>query len=665
MNSKFNYGAVFKITREDSLSDIEQNLIQMKRSGFNTVVVWPACFWWEENGPDYPFATGKKVLELAERVGLKVVMELAGQLTSMEYAPDFLMKDEYYAIDEKGHVEWAQGSFGFLNYYHPEVRKLVVSHFKAAAKAYKGYPSLLSYDIFNETMFRSFDKYTLKEFQKWLENKYVTIEKLNSVWERTYKDFSSVSFTKWKWMSVMPVADYNAFRRESIAVILKDWYKAVKEVDEATPIMADNVYAQSSPLGLYFRPQDDYGMKRAVDEIGMSFYPKQRNGTFEPALRHNIFDGFYSASNGDGFWIAEMQTHNQSVFAPTTCVDPKELKQWCMEGYSAGAKSLIYWMWRPFNKGLQTLGRGLVNYKNEPTERLEAASELAEIFRENGIIRPVKSEIGIIYDPITEDIVRSISGVPDLEQNLYNLSLFGAYKAFLKNNICPDIVTFENFSEYKVVILSNQAVLSEKNIKALEDYVKAGGIIIADGSFGIVNEESLSFNTLPAGGLNPLVGEELLDFDNKSAVFEYNGDLIDGYFGRNIVRITSGRVLSAFADQNPAIVEMVSGKGKIITVNTYVWYGYAKENFKPTTAEIFAKHLVNQYCKNKVSTDLNVTVRISENKDAYLVFVFNYSDKMQSGDIKLSGNINKTINLSVEPSGAEIVKIKKGGKIVC
>ena len=424
MNSKFNYGAVFKITREDSLSDIKQNLIQMKESGFNTVVVWPAFFWWEEKGEDYPFATGKKVLEFADEIGIKVVMELAGQLSAMEYAPDFLMKEEYYAIDRDHHREWAQGSFGFLNYYHPEVKELVISQFKAAAEAYKNSPALLSYDIFNETMFRSFDDYTKSEFQNWLKTKYKTIEKLNSVWERTYKDFSQISFEKWLWMSIMPLADYNAFRRESIAIILKDWYAAVKEVDPNHPIMADNVYAQSSPLGLYFRPQDDYGMKSAVDEIGMSFYPKQKNGTFEPALRHNIFDGFYSASNGDGFWIAEMQTHNQSVYAPTTCVNPKELKQWCLEGYSAGAKSLIYWMWRPFNKGVQTLGRGLVNYKNEPTERLKVATELSKLFNEMGVIKPLKSEIAILYDPITEDIVRLVSAAPELEQNLYNLSIF-------------------------------------------------------------------------------------------------------------------------------------------------------------------------------------------------------------------------------------------------
>ena len=141
------------------------------------MVVWPAFFWWEEKNPHYPFATGKKVLEFADEIGIKVVMELAGQLSAMEYAPDFLMKEEYYAIDENGHREYGQNSFGFLNYYHPEVKELVISQFKAAAEAYKNSPALLSYDIFNETMFRSFDDYTKSEFQNWLKTKYKTIEK--------------------------------------------------------------------------------------------------------------------------------------------------------------------------------------------------------------------------------------------------------------------------------------------------------------------------------------------------------------------------------------------------------------------------------------------------------------------------------------------------------
>ena len=77
----------------------------------------------------------------------------------------------------------------------------------------------------------------------------------------------------------------------------------------------------------------------------------------EPAQRWQIFEGMFDASGREGFLISEMQTHIQALFNPDTAVRPFELKQWCMEGVAHGARGLIYWMWRPFRKGLQTLGR--------------------------------------------------------------------------------------------------------------------------------------------------------------------------------------------------------------------------------------------------------------------------------------------------------------------
>ena len=49
----FLYGSVIKLGREDTLSDIENNFIQMKESGLDTVVVWPSSFWWEEKKEEW------------------------------------------------------------------------------------------------------------------------------------------------------------------------------------------------------------------------------------------------------------------------------------------------------------------------------------------------------------------------------------------------------------------------------------------------------------------------------------------------------------------------------------------------------------------------------------------------------------------------------------
>lgn len=659
MNSFFHYGSVLKVTREDTLEDIENIFIKMKSSGFNTVVIWPAAFWWEDRSSDYPFSTGKKILDIAEKYDLKIVMELAGQLTSMEYAPDFLMKEEYYPVDADGHREFGQSSFGFLNYFHPKVKKIICDHYKKAAEAYKDHPALLGYDIFNETMYRSFDEYTMAEFRIWLEEKYGDIRRLNEVWERTYSSFEQVGYEKWKWMSIMPEADYNAFRKDAIARFLKDWRNAVYSVDNSHIIMADNIYSQVSPIGLYSRPQDDFALKDVCDEIGMSFYPKQNNGTFEPMLRHEIFDGFYAASKRSGFWIAEMQTHIQAIFNSNTCVTVNELKQWCLEGYSAGAKALIYWMWRPFNKGIQTLGRGLVNYKGESTERLELAAELSKLFENIGTIKPLKARIGLLYDPLCEDFQRIFSGNYKQEENIYNLSLFGAYKAFFKNNIRCDIIRLEEIKDYSIIILSNHLVMSEKSAAALAEYANQGGVIIADGRFGTVDETSLLNDSLPGGNLNPLIGEEFFDFDNSESSFVLNGVKIEGCFGREQMKVIDGKIIAQFSDGLPAAVENTVGKGKIITFNTSVWYEYVREDSVSDSAQTLAAMLADEFNLRDIYTDMNVTVRISENAESYYIFVFNYSEEMQCGDISF-GDLNK-IYVEVKVDDVAVIEVKKEG----
>ena len=147
--SDFLHGAVLKVTREDTLPDIEKHLLIMKESGFNIAVIWPSAFWWEEKKEGYPFNTGKEILRIAEKLGMKIIMELAGQISSLEYMPDFLMKKEYYSYDENGNINRGYDSYGFLNFLHPEVNDIICKHFSLTARTYRDFPALLAYDVFN------------------------------------------------------------------------------------------------------------------------------------------------------------------------------------------------------------------------------------------------------------------------------------------------------------------------------------------------------------------------------------------------------------------------------------------------------------------------------------------------------------------------------------
>lgn len=264
-------GTVFKVQREYTLDDIRRYLGDIRRNGMKIVVIWPAIFWWEDRTkPGYPYNTGREILAYAQEIGLEIIMETAGQIPMLEYAPDFVMKDAYLPVTVEGQVRRNGGSYGFLNYFHPEVAALVERQLVGVCEAYRDYPALYGYDIFNETMFESYDEYTLQRFRDWLRRKYGTIERLNDVWDRVYYDWSQIQFTRWVWASVMPVVDLIEFQKDCIGMQLAEWREIVHRVDPNHPALADNLYSMFCGT-----PNDnEWVTDENVDELGMSYYPK-------------------------------------------------------------------------------------------------------------------------------------------------------------------------------------------------------------------------------------------------------------------------------------------------------------------------------------------------------------------------------------------------------
>lgn len=293
-SNEFMYGVVFKVEREQKMEDIQNSLKAMKEVGFDTVVVWPAVYWWEEKGPDYPYGTGKALLEYAGKIGISVIMELAGQITALEYAPDFLCKEDYYCVDRKGCKDLGTISYGYLNFNHPQVQALIGKQYTEVAEAYREYPALRGYDIWNETQFTSFDAYTLNCFRVWLKEKYGTLEQLNDAWDRVYDAWEQVQFTPWMWASVTATVDYQQFHKDNIGMILQYMRRAVEKADTQHLILADNIHATVAMDAYYDRLNHDftkaYTMGFRGTGIGApdSIYLDSLAGLYQSLWRQNI-----------------------------------------------------------------------------------------------------------------------------------------------------------------------------------------------------------------------------------------------------------------------------------------------------------------------------------------------------------------------------------------
>lgn len=649
--SRFSYGTVLKIQREFTLEDIRLSLASMKEIGMNTVVIWPAIYWWEDRTlPHYPFHTGRKILEMAEELDMKIIMELEGQVTFLEYMPDFVMRPDYFAVDPDGHYTNKGTGYGVMNYSHPEVRMLIHKTFSEAASHYKDYSSLYGYDIYNETRFESYDSFTLQAFREWLKGKYGTIGNLNDIWEKTYYDWSQIQFSNWMWASVMPVVDYNQFKKAYMGMILKDWAAVVKAVDPHHVTIADNVYASVSKDEHYALPQDDWNVAESVDEFGISLYPKNDAVGLSPAKRWQTLSGVHSASREGRFWISELQSHNVAMFNPFSVVRPHNLRWWCWEAISHGAKGIIYWKWDPFTKGVQTMGRGLVDTRGNYTVRAQEAGSIAKVIhdheREFTTYDREQPKVAILYDKLNHDFTKAYARNhgQKLSDSIYLDSLSGMYDALWDEGIPADYLIPEEIIDgtvnlYKALFISSQVNVSHELASALQKYAEQGGVVVCDGRFGAVDNTGMVHRVLPLGQMNEVLGYTFEDIDPEELRIHY-GDAeshLDGYYERQILQIYNGavEVLGTFANGDPAILSTPQGTGRILTIATFLWYGYFIK--KQESVRAFVRVLADDYGLrlHRISSSA-LKLSTLRGEDGLLVFVMNYGTEVVSADISIA-----------------------------
>ncbi len=647
------YGTVYKVQREHTPGDIERYLRDMRATGLNIVVIWPSVYWWEDRAqPGYPYNTGRLILRLAESMGLKIIMETAGQLTALEYAPDFVVKDEYYPIGKEGLRENRGNDYGYLNYFHPEVASLVVKQLAETALAYRDFPALYGYDIFNETMFESYDPYTLERFRIWLREKYTSIERLNAVWDRVYYDWSQIRFTPWTWASVMPYVDLQEFKRDAIGIQLANWREVLRGVDPNHPTIADNLYSMLAPDHSSFRSTDEWVTDANVDELGISLYPKNGVPAIAPHKRWEMLCGYSSASKDRSFWVSELQTHNQSAFRPNTAVSVRELRAWTWECFAAGSRGVIYWKWHPFIKGIQTTGRGLVDYKGRFTERTREARRIADQLAAGRpafeATLPEIPKAAILYDRLnvsfTKAYSHSYSVVP---QAFYLDSLEGLYRCLWDARVpaCfirPEDLITGSVRGYSALFVSAQLVLSDSLAHAIRAYAEAGGAVIIDGKFGFINEDGILMSAIPGGPvLQPLLGVDWADIDSDGHEMAYQWDgeqgRMEGAYERQLLQVLDGhqhQIIGSFQDGYPALIRAKVGKGELIYTPTALWYGYGNTG-APQTAD-FMKRLIDQRGLRTYQYDGHAMISVNRSADGrtLVVYAFQYGEEEDHGLVR-------------------------------
>jgi len=668
-------------SREAWTKDIDQ----IKRLGFNTVrtwIEWTAC---EKAEGKYDFSALELLTDLAGEAGLRVLVQVY-----IDSAPDWVGRKfpDSKFVSSNGVAVESQASPGFC-FDHDGVQAKILDFFKAAARAVKGRPAFYGWDLWSEPHIINWAEVyyvgdlssvqfcychsTQARFREWLKKKYGTVEALNKAWYRTVRSWDEIQPPRFGTiLTFTDYIDWKEFISDKLAEDLALKAAAVKSVLPDTVVTS-----HSAGPGIFTRPDwsgtpDDRKMSDSVDFYGASIYPKHAwtIKPWSPFYRSSGLDFVRSMGLGNGgFYIGELQA-GYGVFGMKMSfpVVGRDTRDWMWSAVAYGARAVNIYAYYPMSTGYEAGGYGLVELDGKVTERAEAGGRIARTITANKDLFlnavPAKAEIAILYNPLSHMVggQQAYTGEGQtVGANNLSESLQGVHRAFFERNIPVDFLHVRDLGTpraagYRLIIAPYPVMMSQPYVKALAEYVRAGGTLLTEARCGWVDEKGFSSPVVPGGGLHEVLGcrETELTPLARTGTIEITardealpllkpGDTLDSLFFEEAFDVFGGssRVLAKFADGRPAIVAAPYGKGRAIIVGSFP--GSAYHHFRnPNNGKLFAGLAdglkIGPAVRVTASTpDAVVEGRLLEGRDYRLLFGFNRGEKPVTAKFGVEG----------------------------
>jgi beta-galactosidase len=653
----------------------KKDLQQIKDLGFNTVRCW---IEWTTNEPvegAYDFSTLETLVDLAEEVGLRVLVQVY-----IDSAPDWVGQkypDAKFVASNGLPVE-SQASPGFC-FDHIDVREKILKFFSEAARAVKDKPAFYGWDLWSEPHIINWAEVyhlgnaqymqfcychsTMARFRDWLKKKYKSLDELNRSWYRTFQKWEEVEPPRFG--TILTYTDYIDWKNFISDKLAEDLAMKAEAVRKVVP--RGVITSHSAIPGLLTKPNwngtpDDRKMANSVDYYGASIYPKHA-WTVKPwspyfrASGHD-FTRSMTLTNG-GFYIGELQA-GYGVFGMKVSepVVPMDMRDWMWTSVAYGARAVNVYAYYPMSSGYESGGYGLIELDGKVTDRAIAAGKVAKVVTKNMDLfleaHPPKAEVAVLYNPLSHMVggqqTFTGEGQPIGYNNLSE-SLQGIHRAFFERSILVDFLHVldldsKRLNQYKLLIVPFPVMMSEAHIQRLIEYVESGGTLIAEARCGWIDERGFSSDVYPGGGLHKVFGcrEASLKPLRKTSKITIkiphealpdlkSGDVLDALFFEESFEMTNDKsvVLAEFDDGKPAIVYAPYGKGKAVIVGSFI--GSAYHHFQNSNNAKFLVGLAQYLGISKPveasssETDVLVEARILESKNHKILFGFNRGEK--------------------------------------
>ncbi len=656
-----------------------RDLKQIKALGFNTVRTWVEWAKCEPVRGEYNFGNLHLLMRLAEEVGLRVFIQMY-----VDSAPDWVAEAFPHALFEtqSGIKVYPQSAPGACT-DNSEVEEAVLNFYTETAKVASAYSNFFGWDLWSEPHIINwahldyvpnvqfcFCPGTRARFREWLMDKYERLDELNRAWYRNFTSWEQVDPPRFSTiLSYTDFIDWKMFIYEKLVEDMRARYNAIRKGDQHNLITAHAVGAslfQSPYVGA--GATDDFMMAEPLDFYGVSIYPKHNHPDrhWSVTTLRTVMDFTRSANREKGGWyVGELQAgHGTIALLISDPVVPDDHRIWAWSAIAKGAKGVNIYAYYPMSSGYEAGGYGLINLDGTLTERAVHAGEIASIVDRNQELflssTPVKAEIGIVYNPLSQ----MVGGMQRRDYpGAHTNSLIGYFRAFADHNVPVDFIHREHvekqeLSQYKLVIIPWPIMITREAAEGIRTFVENGGYVLAEARIGWNDDRGYASEIIPGLGLHEVFGVrehevrlrentpielEIVNNTHPATLNLDAGHILNGSLYKKSVTPLDNRdvdILARLDDGQPALTSAKFGNGEAMLVGSYL--GMANHPNPVAGNEQFFMNLVDWAgierpftSSHDGNTESYVEVRLQENENGFALFLINHSNSVEDVSVQL------------------------------
>ena len=541
------------------------------------------------------------------------------------------------------------------------------------AERYADHPALAMWHIGNEYHSNCFCDLCDERFRQWLQNKYGTLDELNSRWGTTlwgqiYSQWNQVHLPKpvRGWVNTARELDFARFNTD----IQVELYRLEKDLLQSiTPdIPATTNFIQ------FFRIQDYRRWAPETDVIALDIYPDpaKPSSLAEAAMQYDLMRHL---GNGAPWMMMEQAAGAVSQWKVNLTKQPGRMRLGSYQAIAHGADAVMFFQWRASRFGQEKFHSAMLPHGGQDTRTWQEVRDLGNELRTLEAVAGARTEakVALVWD--WENWWAVEGAAHPLNNYDYREVVASHYHALWRINVAVDVVTLSSdLSKYRALVIPNQYLISELQQEAVREFIRAGGHVLISYFSGIVNDDDQIIENGYPGGLRDVIGAHIRDLSPlaKDATVEIAA--VPGqYFLPSTFTAKASRwqddiapeaanTVAVFTEghlkDKPAILDHHTGQGSAIYIGTQL----PQESLERLVTAFIERAAVES--PHAAPQDIEVTER--HTSDNRFLFFLNHSTTPKTVELEINGKellgnrkVTKGEEITLEASDVAVIQVQR------